>query len=209
MSCTNEDSIPLQEGIERFTYLYIQYTCLGISFGNTLTYRFGMCEPYSESMKVCDDIFRVGVDYVFVPRIHDTQSSQEAISKFLSLEVLQLQNSSCRDNILQIICHYYLSPCGTKSFPYSICPEDCNAVQKKCSVEWKAVQQGLKEYQFIDCTYTSTLLSPLKSCCKRVGLQFQPSATPIQPSATPIQPLAIPIKPSAVEGENSHACACN
>ena len=159
-----------------------------------IIHRFGKCELYSENMKVCDDVFTVGVDYVFVPRIHGAHSSQEAISTILSLAVLELQNSNCHSHILQIICKYYLSPCGTKSFPYSICPEDCNAVQKKCSVEWKAVQQALKEYQFINCTYTSTLLFPLKSCCKRVGLQFQPSATTIQPSATPI-------KPSALEGE--------
>ena len=162
-------------------------------------------------MKVCDDIFTVGIDYVFVPRIHGTHSSQEAISKILSVAVLELQNSNCRDHMLKIICNYYLSPCGTKSFqvtPYSICPEDCNAVQKKCSVEWKAVQQGLKEYQFIDCTYTSTLLFPLKSCCKRVDLPLkplttliQPSATLIQPSATLIQPSATPIKPSTLKGE--------
>ena len=167
-------------------------TCVIISFCKLYIYvviyyyRFGKCEPYSESMKVCDDIFTVGVDYVFVPRIHGIHSTQEAISKFLSLTALQLQSSNCRNHVLQIICNYYLSPCGTKSFqvsPYSICPKDCNAVQKNCSVEWNVAQQGLKEYQFIDCTYTSTLLSPLKSCCKRVDLQSQPSATSIQPSS--------------------------
>ena len=162
-------------------------------------------------MKVCDDIFTVGVDYVFIPRIHGAHSSQEAISDFLSSAVLDLQNSNCRHHILQIICNYYLSPCGTESHqvsPYSICSEDCNAVQNKCSVEWKAVQQKLKEDQFINCTYTSTLLFPLKSCCKRVGLQFQLSATPIQPSATPIQPSVIPIQPSTLEGKRQHY-ACN
>ena len=177
-----------------------------------IIHRFGKCEPYSESMKVCDDIFTAGVDYVFVPRIHGTQSTQDDISKILSLTALQLQNSNCRDRILQIICNYYLNPCGTNSSqvpPYSICPEDCSAVENECPVEWTSVQHELKEYQFIDCTYTSTLLFPLKSCCKSVDIQLQPSATPIQPSVTPIQPSVTPIQSpvtaihelSALEGE--------
>ena len=186
-----------------------------------LIHRFGKCEPYNESMKVCDDIFTVGVDHVFVPRIHGAHSTQENISNFLNLTALQLQSSNCRNHVLQIICNYYLSPCGNKSFqvsPYSICPEDCNAVQKKCSVEWQIAQKELKDYEFINCNYTSTLLFPLKSCCKRVELQSQSSATPIiqpsatpiiqpsatpiiQPSATPIQPQVTPIQPSPLEGE--------
>ena len=169
-----------------------------------IIHRFGKCESYSGSMKVCDDIFTVGVDYVFIPRIHGAHSTQEAISNILNLAVSKLQNSNCRDHILQIICNYYLSPCGTNSSqvpPYSICPDDCSAVENECPVEWNAVQQGLKEYQFINCTYTSTLLFPLKSCCKRVDIQLQPSATPIQPSVTPSQPPPTPIQLSALEGE--------
>ena len=117
------------------------------------------------------------MDYVFVPAIYSTQ---ESISVLLS-KVLR-RSSNCRDRIEQIICNYYLSPCGNKSSqvsPYSICPEDCNAVQMNCDEEWKDVQERVefKNYQFISCNDTAALLFPLKSCCKRVGLQMQPSAT--------------------------------
>lgn len=137
-------------------------------------------------MKVCKDIFTVGVDYVFIPRINGTHSSQETISDILTSTAQRLQSYKCRDQILQIICNYYLSPCGIeyKSSPYSICPEDCNAVQKECPVEWKIAQDELKDHQFINCNYTSTLLFPLKSCCKRIGPQLQSSMTQLQPSMT-------------------------
>lgn len=129
-------------------------------------------------MKVCDDVFRAGIDFVFVPGIYFTQENISA----LIYTILRFQISKCHDHIKQIICNYYLSHCGNESFqvsPYTICPEDCNAVQKNCDEEWKNAQliAEFYDYEFISCDDTSALLLPLKSCCKRVGLQLQPSVT--------------------------------
>ena len=128
-------------------------------------------------MKVCDDIFKEGIDYVFVPG-SGIYSTQESVSVLLNNieEVLRLQSSNCGDHIKQIICNYYLSPCEINSFEvYSICPEDCNAVQMKCKEEWKIAQK--LDYKFTNCNDTSALLFPLNSCCKRLLLQLQPSVT--------------------------------
>lgn len=130
-------------------------------------YRFGKCEPYKGDLGICDNIFTVEVDYVFVSRLYDTQ---EYIYEFLkeNIErVLKLQSSYCRDKLYQIICNYYLSPCGTESSPYSICHEDCSAVEMECPEAWEIAKLGLKEYQFINCNDTSALLFPLPSCCMR------------------------------------------
>ena len=135
-----------------------------------------MCEPYSGDVEICNDIFTVGVDYVFITRVH---GSQKNISKFLEENVLITRisrdsGSHCTNQILRVICNYYLSPCGTNSSqlpPYSICPEDCSAVEKECPIAWETAQFGLKDYQFIKCDDTSSVLFPLPSCCTGVGLQ--------------------------------------
>ena len=91
---------------------------------------------------MCDGVF-TEEDYVFIATTH---GSQKNISTFLDKNVLTTlitrnDGISCRDQIYQIICKYYLSPCGTVSsqiLPSSICPEDCYAVKMKCPAAWEA-----------------------------------------------------------------------
>ena len=125
---------------------------------------------------MCDGVLTEDIDKVFIAAIH---GSQKNVSNFLEQNVLTaliLDNGGniCRDKIYRIICKYYLSPCGIASSqlpPYSICPEDCSAVQTECPAAWEAAQIGLKDYHFISCEDTSAFLFPLPSCCTGIGLR--------------------------------------
>ena len=124
---------------------------------------------------MCDGVYTRATDYVFIAKTHGSQTN---ISSFLEENILTFiplnDGNTCRDQVYQIICNYYLSPCGTVSSPLppsSICPEDCSAVQTECPAEWEAAQYGLREYNFINCNETSTFLFPLPSCCTEVDLQ--------------------------------------
>ena len=106
-----------------------------------------------------------------------THGSQKNISTFLEENVLTSLISAndgiiCRNQIYQIICKYYLSPCGSVPVytpPSSICPEDCSAVQRECPAAWEAAQLGLKNYNFISCDDSSAFLFPLPTCCTGLG----------------------------------------
>lgn len=138
-----------------------------------LKHRFGVCEPYSGDVGICNEMFTVGTDYVFIPRAY---GSQKNVSRLYNQDILTTLlsyssqgSSNCHDQILEVICNYFLSPCGTESSqlpPHSICPEDCSAVQIECSSEWEAVQLGLN--QLISCNDTSAFLFPMISCCRNL-----------------------------------------
>ena len=145
--------------------------------------RFGICEPYKGGIEVCDGVFTEEVDYVFIAATH---GSQKYISIFLEendLTTLLTRNnddSTCRDQVSQIICKYYLSPCGTASsqtLPTSVCPEDCYAVKMKCPIAWNNAQLGLEKYNFISCNDTSAFLFPLPSCCTGIGMYIKKCRT--------------------------------
>ena len=53
-------------------------------------YRFGKCEPYKGDLGICDNIFTVEVDYVFVSRLHGTQEYIKGVKTLLNVE-------GCRD----------------------------------------------------------------------------------------------------------------
>ena len=136
---------------------------------------------------MCDDVLREKMDNVFISAIHGTQQN---ISAFLEENVFTIllsrsDGALCHAQINQIICKYYLSPCGNASFPSSICPEDCSAVQMKCPVAWKAAQLGLKQYHFINCNDTSAFLFPLPSCCTGVDIPDKMPPDKMPPDTMP------------------------
>lgn len=145
------------------------YLMISQCSGTCFKHRFGVCEPYRGHVDICNDIFTVGVDYVFITRTHGPQKNISRLFNQDILTTLLSQNSygssNCHYQIAEVICNYFLSPCGTESSrvpPHSICPEYCSAVQMECP-EWEAVQLGLN--QLISCNDTSAFLSPLISCC--------------------------------------------
>ena len=139
--------------------------------------RFGVCEPYRGIVGFCNDVLTRGEDYVFVARVH---RSQVNISQFLEAnipqELLDLSDKIdyCREQVHRILCNYYLAPCGNESLeilPTTICPEECSMVQQACLSTWKALELGLMDYSFINCSDTAALLSPLPSCCTGIGIE--------------------------------------
>ena len=122
---------------------------------------------------MCNDVLSAGVDYVFISKSY---GSQENISQFLEFNTPHslLTDGYCRKQVYQIICNYYLSPCGSEGSelsPSSICPEECAVVENACPLEWDAMKVCFKDYGFIDCNDTSAVLFPLPNCCTGVGVQ--------------------------------------
>ena len=137
--------------------------------------RFGVCEPYRGNVKICND-YLSDEDYVFITKSH---GSQDNISHFIKNNIPHFfLTGDCRELMLQLICHYYLIPCGSEGSklpPSSICHEECSMVESTCPTAWEALRQGLRDYKFISCGDTSALLYPLPNCCTGVGLQ-EPAA---------------------------------
>jgi hypothetical protein len=140
--------------------------------------RFGKCEVYEGGNSVCDGVHRQDIDYVFVPKQYETQTSVAQILQGHIPSTIQLTERHCRDKLYQIICRYYLSPCGTKDLkisPTSLCPSDCQAIQEECTLDWSVVEQRLGDYSFIQCTDTKSLLFPLLSCCAELQSMQSPA----------------------------------
>ena len=140
-------------------------------FQTHILFRFGVCEPYTGGIEICNDIFTVGMDYVFITAKHSSQNNMSMVLKQnlpTHLELIARSDASfCYDQLVRLICKYYLSPCGTEMPPHSICAEDCYSVQRNCPTAWEAIQQGSEK--FINCSNTSALLFPLPNCCTGVG----------------------------------------
>ena len=131
-----------------------------------------MCESYRGGIEICNDVLS-DMDYVFITKSH---GSQENISHFLETNIphFLLTDDNCRELVFQLICHYYLIPCGSEGSelpPSSICREECSMVESTCPSAWEALRLGLEDYKFINCDDTSALLYPLPNCCTGVGIQ--------------------------------------
>ena len=181
-SCKDENGTPPEHwNTQSKTKRYTRVVCqIGVKYA---FYRFGYCEPYSGSCELCNEIFRESIDYVFIAAVH---GSQQNITSFIDNEIPPYLKSTsfeegdeCYKNMLRVICNYYLIPCGTESLqvpPYSICSEDCFAVERHCPGTWRTVKHSLENYNFISCQNTSNFIFPLPSCCTSVGIEL-PSKT--------------------------------
>ena len=135
-----------------------------------LLYRFGVCEPYIGDNELCNEVFRPGLDYVFIPT---TLGTQRDILTFLKREIEEFLTSSvntegivCYENIRELICKYYMTPCDIHHLSlYSICSEECSAIENDCPILWKTTKRLLEQYSFINCNHTYDLIFPLPNCC--------------------------------------------
>ena len=119
------------------------------------------------------------MDYVFTSAIH---GSQQNVSNFLDERMYSLEiysnadGPSCYENVIQVLCNYFMSPCGTEfsqRLPASVCPEDCTFVKSNCPKLWEFSTHALREYQFIDCNNTFTYITPLPNCCVSLNLHYR------------------------------------
>lgn len=116
---------------------------------------------------------------MFIAAVHGNQKN---ISSLIDNEIAPYLESSsyedgeyCYKNILRVICNYYMSPCGTNSSqlpPYSLCSEDCLAVEENCPTGWRTAKHSLEDYRFISCDTTSSFIFPLPSCCTSLGIKI-------------------------------------
>ena len=138
--------------------------------------RYGHCELYAGNCTVCNVVFMEGLDHVFITAVHGSQNTissilDDMIPPFLKRNA-DVDGDNCYENILRVICNYYMSPCVNDSFqlvPTSICPDDCSTVERDCPTGWRVAQYSLEDYQFLRCNHTLEFIHPLPSCC--LGLQ--------------------------------------
>ena len=147
--------------------------------------RYGNCVPYNarEMPTPCDDFYKSGVDYVYIPY----QRIGGSFSKFMANVVKfgpQLLSSleSCYETARRVICHFYLPPCGNSTHfqpPTSVCSDTCKQLRDLCPTEWDSVVQTFEQNRiilevdgllFIDCEDTGQYLSPLPHCCSKAGV---------------------------------------
>ena len=138
--------------------------------------RLGRCEAYSGGIEVCDGVVRLAVDRIYIPNNYGTQSNFSTIlnSKIQTMHQFSAtHDNDCVDQVLRVVCHYYLPPCGNFTHPHpptSICQDECSQVQSKCHKTWETTRALLAPYSFINCDDTSQLLFPIPNCCTGAGI---------------------------------------
>ena len=104
---------------------------------------------------------------------------QNELSRSLDdvLSVIAGNSDECFDLIRTVICNYIFAPCGsngTVHIPRSVCSEECNYVRSACSRQWNIIDTVLDlGLGSIDCSNTSSRLTPLTTCCIGVGIEIK------------------------------------
>ena len=152
--------------------------------------RYGNCVPYHSQARQspCDDVFESGVDYVYIShsRFRGRFSRfMDNIIKFGPQLLANLEN--CYDIARQVICHFYLPPCGNSTHfepPTSVCSDTCYQLRDLCPTEWDVIVDvfeqnrlilGADRLLFIDCEDTGAYLSPIPHCCSNAGVNTNTS----------------------------------
>ena len=135
--------------------------------------RFGKCDVYDGDVTVCESIVTPLLDRIYIPSNYDNVSFilNDKIETFHDL--VATHKKYCIEQVLRVMCRYYLPPCGNFSHPLppsSICKEECSLVQSKCYDTWTTAAAVLHPLPFIDCDDTSRLLIPLPNCCTGAGI---------------------------------------
>ena len=122
---------------------------------------------------VCDDLYKVGVDYVYLPNDGNFLKILDDIVRFG--EYFLESFNDCYEQARRVFCHYYLPPCGNSTHfisPTSVCPNNCKQIDEKCPDEWDVLVNDFKFVlesgitQIIDCNFSGEHLAPLPSCCE-------------------------------------------
>ena len=152
-------------------------------------YRFGNCVPYEvhEQTIPCDAFYTPGVDHIYVSYQRlggDFDRYINVIEQSASLFLAVFQDE-CRDPAIQVLCHFFLPPCGNSTVfepPTSVCKEACNYLREICPSEWEQVVAHFEAnddwlapngLHFINCSNTGEYLDPLPYCCSDVGVDIR------------------------------------
>ena len=136
--------------------------------------RYGSCVPFSPYLLgngiPCDSVYESGTDYVYIKYSSESLQPLNVIGGVE--DVLQKESSSddfyCMNSIIQMICHYYLPPCGNSTHfepPTFVCSDVCHLLSQMCPTQWGAFESKLrKESNSLNCSYMENLHSLDHSC---------------------------------------------
>ena len=149
--------------------------------------RHGFCVPFypTDIPTMCDNVYEPGVDFVYVPYTRSGGKYSDLIKDMSQFALLLNQPlATCDLPVDQLLCHYYLPPCGNVTHyepPTAVCPEVCNIFVEQCPNEWVAALDVFKQsgqvyiedgLQFINCSSPGQHLAPLPYCCTDAGLNI-------------------------------------
>ena len=151
--------------------------------------RYGKCIRYDTSNLdlglPCDDLFKQGVENVFLPNDRANGNFQLYIQIIGNARlVFSLIPQRCAEEANLILCHYLFPPCGNSTVfnpPTSVCGEVCDYLQSLCPDEFAlaiahfGAQPRLMELGFtmINCSHTGEYLEPLQYCCSDVDVEIR------------------------------------
>ena len=96
----------------------------------------GNCSSYLPSItnrvSVCDSVFNIGVDYVYIP-VKRVGGNQQTLRTYIEdvtayVYLLGVSNQQCLDAFVKAACVHFYLPCGSNSsihVPQFLCPDTC------------------------------------------------------------------------------------
>ena len=139
-----------------------------------IAYSFGVCVPYSGSSSICNRVFTGRVDYVYVPYSRgQVDLALDQLERVIG-SMISLASDTCQNLFSRFLCNSFIFGCGSEtsfSSPMSVCPEECNLVQRECPELWAALGSSLlRGFDFTNCSTVGRVLEPLPHCCTDAGI---------------------------------------
>ena len=89
------------------------------------------------------------------------------------------------DEVREVLCHYYLPPCGNATvfeLPTSVCEDVCEHLENLCpevvreiDIFFETNKEILAPYglTMINCSNTGDYLPPIQHCCSSLGIDIR------------------------------------
>ena len=137
-----------------------------------------MCIPYTGNSEICNRVFTEGVDYVYIPYSRGRADQQQRLLEKLETAIgslIEVASDRCRNLFSIFLCNSFFFACGTEdsfSPPMSVCPRECNLVQRECPALWEGLGSSLLSgLDLANCSTVGRALEPLPYCCTDPGLE--------------------------------------
>lgn len=144
---------PHIESVPTLKYILYMHNFNG---GSHDFFRYGFCVPYVTSHMdfrnggPCDSVYKNTVSYIYIEK-NRTSYYSTLFSAIDDAEhiVEGATTGDCTYLIIQMLCHYYLPPCGNETHyatPTSVCSDTCSQIVEKCHNEWILFQKRINQY---------------------------------------------------------------